>query len=76
MAEWLSARTYAETAAWATIIVDELSDCIVGAHLVGHSGEELINIFALAMAHGLKAGEIKKTIYAYPTFTSDIKNLL
>jgi len=28
------------------------------------------------MAHGLKAGEIKEKIYAYPTFTSDIKNLL
>jgi glutathione reductase (NADPH) len=76
MAEWLSARTYAETAAWAKIIVDESSDCIVGAHLVGHSGEELINIFALAMAHGLKASEIKEKIYAYPTFASDIKNLL
>jgi len=28
------------------------------------------------MAHGLKAGEIKEKIYVYPTFTSDIKNLL
>jgi glutathione reductase (NADPH) len=43
---------------------------------VDHSGEELINIFALAMAHGITAGEIKRNIYAYPTFTSDIKNIL
>jgi glutathione reductase (NADPH) len=76
MAEWLSARTYAEPAAWAKVIVDELSDEIVGAHLVGHSGEELINIFALAMATGITAGQIKQKVYAYPTFTSDIKNLL
>jgi glutathione reductase (NADPH) len=48
----------------------------IGAHLVGHSGEELINIFALAMAHGITAGDIKNKIYAYPTFSSDIKNLL
>ena len=76
MAEWLSARTYAEPAAWAKIIVDDSSDQIIGAHLVGHSGEELINIFALAMAHGITAGDIKNKIYAYPTFSSDIKNLL
>jgi glutathione reductase (NADPH) len=76
MVEWLSARTYAEPAAWAKIIVDNSTDEIIGAHLVGHSGEELINVFALAMAHGITAGQIKEKIYAYPTFTSDIKNLL
>jgi glutathione reductase (NADPH) len=76
MIEWLSARTYAEPAAWAKVIVDDATDEIVGAHLVGHSGEELINVFALAMAHGITAGDVKQKIYAYPTFTSDIKNLL
>jgi glutathione reductase (NADPH) len=76
MVEWLSARTYAEPAAWAKVIVDNSTDEIIGAHLIGHSGEELINIFALAMAHGITASQIKQKIYAYPTFTSDIKNLL
>jgi hypothetical protein len=28
------------------------------------------------MAHGITAGQIKQKVYAYPTFTSDIKNLL
>jgi glutathione reductase (NADPH) len=76
MFDWLSARTYAETAAWAKIILDEANDHIVGAHFVGHSGEELINLFALAMAHGIPAKGLKEKIYAYPTFSSDIKNLL
>jgi glutathione reductase (NADPH) len=58
------------------VIVNNSTDEIIGAHLIGHSGEELINIFALAMAHGITAGQIKQKVYAYPTFTSDIKNLL
>ncbi|MDQ8726336.1 NAD(P)/FAD-dependent oxidoreductase [Bradyrhizobium sp. LHD-71] len=76
MLSWFSARTYAETVAWSKIIVDETDDSIVGAHFVGHSGEELVNIFGLAIAHKLTATQIRDKIYAYPTFTSDIKNLL
>ena len=76
MLDWLSSRTYAETVAWAKVIVDESSDRIVGAHIVGHSGEELINLFSLAMAHEIPARAIKNRIYAYPTFSSDIKHLL
>jgi glutathione reductase (NADPH) len=76
MLEWLSARTYAETLAWAKIIVDEDSDMILGAHMVGHSAEELVNLFAMAMTHGIPARAIKDKIYAYPTFTSDIKHLI
>lgn len=76
MLGWLSARTYAETVAWAKIIVDAKSDRVLGAHIVGHAGEELINLFSLAMAHGIPASAIKDRIYAYPTFSSDIKHLL
>ncbi len=76
MLGWLSARTYAETVAWAKIIVDVDKDRILGAHIVGHTGEELINLFSLAMAHGITASAIKDRIYAYPTFSSDIKHLL
>jgi glutathione reductase (NADPH) len=76
MLGWFSARTYAETVAWSKIIIDESDDSIVGAHFVGHSGEELVNIFGLAIAHKLTATQIRDKIYAYPTFSSDIKNLL
>jgi glutathione reductase (NADPH) len=76
MVDWLSARTYAETAAWAKIILSEATDLILAVHFVGHSGEELINLFALAMAHGIPAKVLKEKICAYPTFSSDIKSLL
>lgn len=76
MLGWLSAQTYAESAAWSKIIVDEDTDRIVGAHILGHSGEELINMFSLAMAHSIPARALKSRIYAYPTFTSDVAHML
>jgi glutathione reductase (NADPH) len=76
MNDWLSARTYAETVAWSKIIVDQVTDRILGAHFVGHAGQELVNIFGLAMRFGITASQIKDTVYAYPTFSSDIKHML
>ena len=32
--EWLSGRTYAETAAWAKVLIDRQVDRIIGAHIV------------------------------------------
>jgi glutathione reductase (NADPH) len=76
MLDWLSARTYAETVAWSKIIVDEVTDRILGAHFVGHAGQELVNIFGLAMRFGITASQIRDYVYAYPTFSSDIKHML
>ena len=59
MSDWLSARTYNESTAWAKVIVDEVTDGILGAHLVGHSAEELINLFALAMNCGITASQVR-----------------
>src|SRR6266700_2867340 len=76
MQDWLSAKTYAETVAWSKIIVDRATDRILGAHFVGHAGQELVNLFGLAMRFGLTAGQIRDNVYAYPTFSSDIKHML
>ncbi|MFL6832195.1 MAG: dihydrolipoyl dehydrogenase family protein [Xanthobacteraceae bacterium] len=76
MQGWLSARTYAETLAWSKIIVEETTDQIVGAHIVGHAGEELIHIFALAMKHGITAPQLAEMVYCLPTFSADIRNMM
>jgi glutathione reductase (NADPH) len=75
MRNWLSGRTYAETAAWAKILIDKRTDRIIGAHILGHAGEELIHIFALAMQHGITAGDVKDLVYGFPTFSADVKSL-
>lgn len=76
MLGWFSAKTYAETVAWSKVIVDRSTDLVVGAHIVGHSGQELINIFGLAMRFGITASQIRDNVYAYPTFSSDLKHML
>jgi glutathione reductase (NADPH) len=76
MLGWFSARTYAETVAWSKVIVEKNSDRILGAHFVGHAGQELINIFGLAIRFGITATQIRDNIYAYPTFASDLKHML
>ena len=76
MRDWFSAKTYAETVAWSKIIVDRTTNSILGAHFVGHAGQELVNLFGLAMRFGLTAAQIRDNVYAYPTFSSDIKHML
>ena len=76
MLGWFSARTYAETGAWSKIIVDSATDRILGAHFVGHAGQELVNVLGLAIKFGITASQIKDFVYAYPTFASDIKHML
>jgi glutathione reductase (NADPH) len=75
MRGWLSAKTYAQTVAWSKVIVDRTTDQILGAHFVGHEGQELINIFGLAIKFGITARQLKQHVYAYPTFSADIKHM-
>jgi glutathione reductase (NADPH) len=76
MHEWLSGRTYALSAAWSKVLIDKRTDRIVGAHLLGHAGEELIHIFGLAIKHRITAGQIRDFVYGFPTFSADLKSML
>lgn len=75
MTQWFSGKSYAETVAYAKVIINKETDQFVGVHLVGHKGEEIINLFSLAMKFKLTATQVKQANYAYPTFSSDIKNI-
>ncbi|MBT3534185.1 MAG: NAD(P)/FAD-dependent oxidoreductase [Rhodospirillaceae bacterium] len=76
MTTWRSARTYAETASFAKVLVEDGTGKILGAHMLGHGAEEVIHLFSLAIAHGITAAEMAGRVYAYPTFTSDLKFLV
>ena len=73
---WFTARRLAEPVCGYKTLVDEGSGCILGAHLVGPGVDEMINLFALAIRHGLTAAALKDTIFAYPTGASDIGHML
>ncbi len=69
---WFTARQAAEPVYGFKVLVEEESGRVLGAHLVGPNVDEVINLFALAIRHGLTADEIKSTMFAYPTGASDI----
>lgn len=69
---WFTARQAAESVYGFKVLVEEGSGRILGAHLVGPNVDEVINLFALAIRHGLTADDIKSTMFAYPTGASDI----
>ena len=74
--DWYTARRVAETVYGFKVLVDEQTDRIIGAHLVGPHVDEVINIFGLAIRHGLTAENLKTTMFAYPTGASDLGSML
>jgi glutathione reductase (NADPH) len=70
--DWYTARRVAETVYGFKTLVEEESERILGAHLVGPHVDEVINLFGLAIRHGLTADDLKATIFAYPTGASDL----
>ena len=66
---WYMARRVAETTYGFKVLVDEATDRILGAHLIGPHCDEVINIFGLAIRKGLTAEDLKTTMFAYPTVT-------
>ena len=69
---WYTARRVAETTYGFKVLVEEGTERILGAHLIGPHVDEVINIFALAIRKGLTAEDLKTTMFAYPTGASDI----
>src|SRR5262249_39357343 len=69
---WYSSRRVGETCSGFKVLVEEGSERILGAHLLGPHAEDTINLFTTAMRAGLRASDIKEMIFTYPTHQSDI----
>jgi glutathione reductase (NADPH) len=76
MAVWPSSKRIGQTHAGYKVILDEDSHLVLGAHLLGHNSEEVINIFAMAMRFQLTIDDLKRMLWAYPTYVSDIKYMI
>ena len=58
------------------IIIDNKTEKILGAHLIGPHAEETINLFAMAIYAGLTADDIKKIIFVYPSEGDNIPDMM
>lgn len=71
-----SSRRIAETHSGYKVLVEEDTDRILGAHILGAEAGEVINLFAIAIRSGITAGELKHMLFAYPTSGSNMARML
>ena len=73
---WYSSRRIAETYSGYKVLVEEGTDRILGAHILGSEAGEVINLFALAIRSGMRATDLKHMLFAYPTSSSNMTRML
>lgn len=76
MSGWYTARQQLAPVAGSAVLVQQDTDKILGAHVLGPHAESLINIFSLAIRLGIPASILRQHPFAYPTGASDLTYLL
>lgn len=76
MSDWYTYTRTGDSFAMAKVIVDEKTDLILGAHIMGSYADELINLFAMAIQFDLPSKNLQDLMLAYPTAASDIGYML
>jgi glutathione reductase (NADPH) len=75
-AGWFNTRRVGETASGFKVLIDEETNHVLGAHLLGPRADEVINLFAVAVRLRIPARELQHVICAYPTYSSDLHYML
>ena len=73
---WYSSRRVAEAYSGYKVLIEEGTDRILGAHVLGSEAGEVINLFALAIRSGMRATDLKHMLFAYPTSGSNMSRML
>jgi glutathione reductase (NADPH) len=73
---WYSSRRVAEAYSGYKVLVEEDTDRILGAHILGSDAGEVINLFALAIRSGMRATDLQHMLFAYPTSGSNLTRML
>jgi glutathione reductase (NADPH) len=74
--DWYASRRIGERRSGFKVLIEEETEHILGAHLLGHNAEEIINLFALAIRSGIRGSDLKQMIFAYPTHASNVQYML
>jgi len=73
---WYSSRRVAEKYSGYKVLVEEGTDRILGAHLLGDQAGEVVNVFAVAIRSGMHAADLRDMVFTYPTHGSDVPHML
>ena len=67
------AKAINESDGFVKILVDQKTDKVLGAHIIGLHAGEMIAELAVAMEFGASSEDIARTCHAHPTFSEAIK---
>jgi dihydrolipoyl dehydrogenase len=67
------ARAMGETDGQVKLVVDDATDRILGAHIVGPRASDLIAELSVAMEFGASAEDIARSVHAHPTLPEAVK---
>src|SRR6202171_899142 len=73
---WYLSRRVAETYSGHKVLVEEGTDRILGAHILGSKGDEVINRCASSIRSGMRATDLNHMLFAYPTSGSNVTRML
>jgi len=73
---WYSSRRVGVKYSGYKVLIEESTNYVLGAHLLGPHAEETINLFALAMRLGLTTDQLKEMRYTYPSHSDDISYMV
>ncbi|NQT94868.1 MAG: dihydrolipoyl dehydrogenase [Candidatus Omnitrophica bacterium] len=76
LAEVSKAHIMGETEGLIKLITEADGKRILGAHIMGALASELISDFAISIKNGLSADELSDTVYAHPTLSEGIWDLV
>jgi pyruvate/2-oxoglutarate dehydrogenase complex dihydrolipoamide dehydrogenase (E3) component len=65
-----------ETRGLMKFVIDAGTDEILGAALLSVDAQELINTVALAMRHGIKAADLRDSVYTHPSSTEAFNEVI
>ncbi len=74
--EWFTQRRLGQTHGGGALVTDAASGRLLGGHLLGVNADEVVNVLALAVRHGLTANDLTAMSWSYPTATSELSYLL
>jgi len=69
------AYTVEETRGLMKFIVDARTDRVLGAALLSIDAQEIVNLVALAIRHGITATELRNSIYTHPSSTEALNEV-
>ena len=73
---WFSQRRLGQTHAGMAVVTEAAGGRLLGGHLLGANADEVVNVLALAIRHGLTASDLTEMTWSYPTTTSDLPYVL